>query len=663
MKPIPVVMDPSTQPPASVSAPIYEQSTLTSSANQVTTTPPTLDTVARPVSIAGPSVKAMLDLEALDRVIESALAAKPPVAEATKPTPATPATPVTPITPSIPVSTPNNVMTSIDSSRHALKFKIKGPFLDANYSSGSTSTPTTMNANNTTSTPATDSSNLRRMRKKELIRQYVSQDVTTPAQQPSHLHAFLHFPYSSALAYANEEYLLAGSNDLSEVIGSTNVGTLPASSNLNQQGGSSGASGMKSHVSIPKAVASMGSLGSLGDDFGASSAAMDSREGKRRRRGNTNPPLSRELRNLQMSQVDPASIAADQISDAPIGRRKDRRRGRPAAHAPAPASSAPLAEGVVHPPPKLKIRFREKEVVSVYDPASGMNVPTNPTIEMMVGISSQGKAGRPPKKRLSDSGCDIPKPMTESGQTSTDNNPPTLEDLWRQSMKFREEVMADFSKSERRKGKPDEPSRQSETPPVDADSKPEFKNRRHKTKTRKDRSKSKDRDGNNRRRPPPVSTDLVSIAGGGSAAGVTAGAGEAEELTELDLGRKRKRNNSGNALNDSGDGNVMANGVQIISRDGSETSSAPPKLIIRFGKKPVGQPQQQPADADKADTVNEDITPPPPLQKADPEALHRLMPIKLKLARCSQGYVTKSKSDSTPPPSPTPTPKESCQVR
>ena len=46
------------------------------------------------------------------------------------------------------------------------------------------------------------------MRKKELIRQYVSQDVTTPAQ-PSHLNAFLHFPYSSALVYANEEYLLA----------------------------------------------------------------------------------------------------------------------------------------------------------------------------------------------------------------------------------------------------------------------------------------------------------------------------------------------------------------------------------------------------------------------------------------------------------------------
>ena len=104
------------------------------------------------------------------------------------------------------------------------------------------------------------------MRKKELIRQYVSQDVTTPAQ-PSHLNAFLHFPYSSALAYANEEYLLAGSNDLSQVIGSTNVGTLPSSSNLGGQfsdssgGFMAGGGGGQSHhhISIPKAVASLGS--------------------------------------------------------------------------------------------------------------------------------------------------------------------------------------------------------------------------------------------------------------------------------------------------------------------------------------------------------------------------------------------------------------------
>merc|ERR1712071_619367 len=171
------------------------------------------------------------------------------------------------------------------------------------------------------------------------------------------------------------------------------------------------------------------------------------------------------------------------------------------------------------------------------------------------------------------------------------------------------------------------------------DPKPEFKNRRHKTK--KDR---KDRDGiNNRRRPPPVATtDLVSIAGGGIPSTAAPAAAAEPELTES--GRKRKRNNSGQS-HDSADSHDLAasarNGVQIISKDPGDQCTAPPKLIIRFGKKPVPQPQQpQPQQP-------EDISPPPPLQ--DPSAIHRLMPIKLKLARCSQGYVTKSKSDSTPP--------------
>ena len=72
------------------------------------------------------------------------------------------------------------------------------------------SNPPSITSNAPTTQTAAESSNLRRMQKKELIRQYVSQDGTTPAQS-SHLNAFLHFPYSSALAYANEEYLLAGS--------------------------------------------------------------------------------------------------------------------------------------------------------------------------------------------------------------------------------------------------------------------------------------------------------------------------------------------------------------------------------------------------------------------------------------------------------------------
>lgn len=673
---------------------------------------------SRTPSISGPSVKAMQDLEALNRAIESALAVKPSTAETSRQEQNVPLTSfvATTVSTTVPInSSSNNIMTSIDTSRHALKFKIKGPFLDANYS-GNTVNATSnltsaLNASNPTSTPTAESSNLRRMRKKELIRQYVSQDVTTPAQ-PSHLNAFLHLPYSSALAYANKEYLLAGSNDLSEVIGSTNVGTLPCSTALGQQTSGSFTGNKSHHISIPKAVASLGSaLGSFGghDDYITTNQTIEVRDGKRRRRGNsTNPPLSRELRNLQMSAsvIEPPT-GADKVLEAEVGRRKERRRGRPPnnrtcldmAHVSEKDTNGPQ-EFVTHPPPKLKIRFREKlgagEVVTVCDPAIEASL-DNQSGELLGTRAKEEDTEakkirfRPPKKRISDSGCDLGKPIGGSHETPRlENNPPTLEELWRQSMKFREEVMADFSKSERRKGQPVQStddntnSTKSDAPPCGLDSKPEFKNKRHKTKTRKDRSKSKDRDGNNRRRPPIASTDLVSIAGGGLDGNeLVAGSGGIVIGFSGDIGensRKRKRSLSGECdVNSSIDVHTARNGVQIISKDSRENFNGPPKLIIRFGKKPVSgvggnrDPQIDLKSQSEGEHMesqgSEDVTPPPPLEKPEGDDVPtvtsvRLMPIKLKLARCSQGsYVTKAKSDSTPPPSPTATPKESCEVR
>lgn len=663
-----------------------------------------IDQFPRSVSMPGPSVKAMQDLEALDRAIESALAVKPLTSDSVRMEGPSSATVVAT---SLSVATTTTTMTSMDPSRHALKFKIKGPFLDANYSGNSVGSAinmsSSMNVSNTTSTPTTDSSNLRRMRKKELIRQYVSQDVTPT--QPSQLNPFLHFPYSSALAYANEEYLLAGSNDLSEVIGSTNVGTLPTSSNLSQQA-ASGFAGGKSHISIPKAVASLGSnLGSFGahDEYITAGPVNDSRDGKRRRKGTAlNPPLSRELRNLQMSAsiVDPSSHA-DIIVETQIGRRKERRRGRPP-NSKGNTSCLEVAltndkdncssqEFSTQPPPKLKIRFREKlgagEVVTVCDPAAEVMVDSGSGEIPRTRDEEEAKKirFRPPKKRLSDSGSDITKMCGGNESQRHENNPPTLEELWRQSMKFREEVMADFSKSERRKGSSSQSVDDSnhaskpDAPPCGLDSKPEFKNKRHKTKTRKDRSKSKDRDGNNRRRPPVATTDLVSIAGGGK---------DGSEKISVGLGcesgdnsRKRRRSLSRErGSSPLTDGTSARNGVQIIAKDYRENCTAPPKLIIRFGKKPLSGLGSQDSSNDlKLQTTDvepmesqgsEDVTPPPPLEKPDGDDVPsgvtsvRLMPIKLKLARCSQGsYVTKAKSDSTPPPSPTATPKESCEVR
>lgn len=751
------------------------------------------------IPIAAPSVKAMQDLEALESAIESALAAKSSInisnhenAEASLPL-----LPSAIPTPANTVST-NETKVMVDSSRHALKFKIKGPFLDANYSSGNSSNMP-MNVGNSVSTPSNESSNLRRMRKKELIRQYVSQDVTTPSQ-PAHLNAFLHFPYSSALAYANEEYLLAGSNDLNEVIGSTNSGTLfPSSSSLsslsvNQYGkgmiGTMNAfsGGIKSnHISIPKAVASLGSLGPLNEDGNEDSPLVvgsEPREGRRRRRGgNGNPPLSRELRNLQLSTaaVDVVTFESEKTTVDTLlpGRRKERRRGRPPAvnrqRASGPSTAVSISTNspsttiqqiaeqketknsqdfVTHPPPKLKIRFRGKvgagEMVTVCDTGQ-MEAHTNTSFAFSEGTSDSSQyvsqilkkeeeteakkiRFRPPKKRISDTSCE--SFMVEHGSSilrTESNNPPTLEELRRQSMKFREEVMADFSKSEKRKGVPlavledvsigkSKPDAEAASSPSGLDPKPELKNKRHKTKTRKDRSKSKDRDGNNRKRPLVASTDLMSIAGGGSDSSEggmcnaggdgnvgdgsngdnciinISGHGDHGNGNITGMGYKRKRSPSGdsNSLEHTShltDHNIdqyrRLNGVKIISKDSSVSCSAPPKLIIRFGKKPMSTTasgdsssyQLQHSESNLRGEMEshgcENVSPPPPLEKPpSSESLPnssvtslRLMPLKLKLARCSQGYVTKGKSEQvTPPPSPTPPPppassKESCQVR
>ena len=430
-------------------------------------------------------------------------------------------------------------------------------------------------------------------------------------------------------------------------------------------------------------------------DYFSGSVECDTRDGKRRRRGNTNPPLSRELRNLQLSAASedqPSTV--EKSADTPTGRRKERRRGRPTANKSTTEITSCLdvasieknkniQDFNVHPPPKLKIRFREKlgagEVVTVCDP--GLETPSNQmnsALPILADCQMKDEdyeakkiRFRPPKKRLSDAACDMVKSSSvESART--ESNPPTLEELWRQSMKFREEVMADFSKSERRKGQSqsiDEQASKAKSDPMPPSgndpSKPEFKNKRHKTKTRKDRSKSKDRDGNNRRRPPVASTDLMSIAGGGLDSSDLAVSGFADG--EESGGRKRKRSPSGDEVVE--DGHVVRNGaVQIISHDESERCTAPPKLIIRFGKKPasVGGEENRVShptsdlkfekDREFMESQEEnDITPPPPLEKpqgddstSDVTSL-RLMPIKLKLARFSERKCVAKKKEVLSP--------------
>lgn len=73
---------------------------------------------------------------------------------------------------------------SLSDSRNQLKVKIKGPFLDANYAASNTPLPAPPPAQATTpaatiNAAVTGTSSLRRMRKKELLRQYCNQDMNT----------------------------------------------------------------------------------------------------------------------------------------------------------------------------------------------------------------------------------------------------------------------------------------------------------------------------------------------------------------------------------------------------------------------------------------------------------------------------------------------------
>ncbi|KAJ0184050.1 hypothetical protein K1T71_000473 [Dendrolimus kikuchii] len=95
--------------------------------------------------------------------------------------------------------TPQLPKVSLSDSRNQLKVKIKGPFLDANYSTSSVQPavappPAPVHENNasimgtpsaSSSSMMTGSTNLRRMRKKELLRQYWTQDMNM--DDPNHM--------------------------------------------------------------------------------------------------------------------------------------------------------------------------------------------------------------------------------------------------------------------------------------------------------------------------------------------------------------------------------------------------------------------------------------------------------------------------------------------
>lgn len=261
---------------------------------------------------------------------------------------------------------------SLSDSRNQLKVKIKGPFLDANYSASSvqpvvpqppapthdSNTSALNTSNNSTTTMMTGSTNLRRMRKKELLRQYWTQDM-----------------------------------NMDDPTNASTMGIAPPPAAPQPLG--------RAVITIPKAVASMTSIPTR-EDYKITDSPVEKKKRK------TTSGLSRELRHLEVSMNDDVDPSDDvKLSNfASTSSQAHKRRGRVSTKQIRSNATLPVA-------PKLKIKIGSNIVQQVNDETTGFQF-------------------RPPKKRLQAS---IPKP--------------SLEDLRRESMKYRRMVMADFEEDEK----------------------------------------------------------------------------------------------------------------------------------------------------------------------------------------------------------------------
>lgn len=227
------------------------------------------------------------------------------------------------------IYTPQHPKVSLSDSRNQLKVKIKGPFLDANYATSHSQpqvappTPapvldTSTNVVNTigisASTMMTGSTNLRRMRKKELLRQYWTQDMNM--DDPA----------------------------------ATSAMTLPPPAVPSPL--------TRAVITIPKAVASMTSIPTREDYKIAETPA----EKKKRK---VSSGLSRELRHLEVSMNDDVDPSDDikLSSMASSSNQAHKRRGR--------ATTKPNKTTASQIAPKLKIKIGANIVQQVNDETTG----------------------------------------------------------------------------------------------------------------------------------------------------------------------------------------------------------------------------------------------------------------------------------------------------
>lgn len=261
-------------------------------------------------------------------------------------------------------STTNKIV--ISDSRDQLKFKIKGPFSDANYIS--TVIPVSQPVMPpvapdlsamplpTTAVNASGTSNLRRMRKKELLRQYWTQE---------------------------------NMDEPTATVATGQIAPPIAAPPLN-----------RAVITIPKAVASMTSIPTR-EDYKCYNATMDTSNEKRRRK---EKPV-----NIVDNAEEPHERRNAGISNTPDSSHPVKRRGR-------------QARNNTVTTPKLKIKIGGTSV----EPS----VTTTSNNEEKKNLRE-----RPPKKRLSNVLM------------------PSVEELRRESMKYRKMVMAGFDEEDKKKSK------------------------------------------------------------------------------------------------------------------------------------------------------------------------------------------------------------------
>ncbi|XP_034952499.1 PHD finger protein rhinoceros [Chelonus insularis] len=377
---------------------------------------------------------------------------------------------------------------SLSDSRNQLKVKIKGPFLDANYVAASSVPPLAQQAPSiippsaTSAAVASGTSNLRRMRKKELLRQYCSQDMN---------------------------------------MADPTMGNIPSAPiNIPPIN--------RTVITIPKAIASMTSIPTR-EDYKAVVDQANLEKKRRKERGGGGFTETGEEETSDKRRMFRITT--------------DRRRGRqPKTQPPATANSAP---------PKLKIKIGNnimgQEEGSVQEDRSRI---------------------RPPKKRL-----------------SSIQNKPSIEELKRESMKFRKMIMAGFDNDD----------------VVSEKSK--------KDKNGKKRKKQKGKEGR------------VQILDGGTS------------TTKLII-RLSKSNASANDLSSEASGSAPNDRVSQ-SEESAESRVGPP--ITEASKEDVSYPsdintsEKQPVDQNTC--VNPSV---------DNIRSAKLTPIRLKLTRCHEGYELKA---------------------